>query len=272
MQSKTKKLLFVILSCIVAGGVVFAILHRRALPATGNPPVVSAPLEKISQEVNRAETNIEQHVTAEIPIKRSNDSMVLTPAVPFTSQAPYGDWSDPLFQNGCEEAAMVMAMAWVDGKILDQQTAESEIKKISAYEVKTFGHAVDANVYDVEKIVRGYYKSNNVSVKKNITADDIRSELAQNHVVLVPAFGRALGNPNYTAPGPITHMLVIIGWDANSKQFITNDPGTRHGAGYRYSEAVLMDAIWEYPSGADHPEVPNGADMKKAMIAMWRNS
>jgi hypothetical protein len=39
-------------------------------------------------------------------------------------------------------------------------------------------------------------------------------------------------------------MLVIVGYDSNG--FITNDPGTRKGEGYRYSFATLMAAIHDW--------------------------
>ena len=57
-------------------------------------------------------------------------------------------------------------------------------------------------------------------------------------------------------------MLVVTGYDAEKKEFITNDPGTRKGAGYRYPEQVLFDAIREYPTGKHVPITIN----RKAMI------
>lgn len=270
-RSDMKKIFSILVVCIVAGGIVFGIATSRRIPpaqtGTGTP---SSPLQQISQAVTQEAAVVHNDIAAAVPA-RSSATIALTPAVPFTVQAPDGNWSNPLFQNGCEEASLVMAMAWVNGTSLDTQSATNGIKNISAYEVQTFGYAVDASVSDVAKIVQGYYHYNNVAVKENITADDIRSELSQNHVVLVPAFGQELGNPNYTAPGPITHMLVVIGWDQHSGQFITNDPGTRHGAGYRYSQASLMNAIWEYPSGATHPATPASGTQKKAMVVIWRN-
>lgn len=67
--------------------------------------------------------------------------------------------------------------------------------------------------------------------------------------MVVPTNGRALGNPNFTAPGPERHMLVLIGYDPETKEFITNDPGTRQGRHYRYHEEVLFSAIRDYPTG-----------------------
>src|SRR3989338_7629179 len=47
--------------------------------------------------------------------------------VPFTSQAPRGNWKDPRQQAGCEEASVLMAMRWVRGKSLSMAQAEAQI-------------------------------------------------------------------------------------------------------------------------------------------------
>jgi hypothetical protein len=64
-------------------------------------------------------------------------------------------------------------------------------------------------------------------------------------------------------------MLLIIGYDPETQEFITNDPGTHRGAGYRYAEDTLFDAIWEYPSGKNHPPLPTGK-IPKAMISVGK--
>ena len=65
--------------------------------------------------------------------------------------------------------------------------------------------------------------------------------------------GQLLHNPNFKQPGPERHMLVIIGFDPRKKQFITNDPGTRNGANYRYNYTTLYNAIRDYPTGYNKP-------------------
>jgi len=51
-------------------------------------------------------------------------------------------------------------------------------------------------------------------------------------------------NPYFSGEGPWYHMLVLTGygwWD-----FITNDPGTRRGAGYEYRFSTLLNAIHDW--------------------------
>jgi hypothetical protein len=187
--------------------------------------------------------------------------------VPFISQAPLGNWSDPVYQNGCEEAAIIMAMAWVKGEgAIGAEEGIRRIKDISKFEEKVFGHNIDTDVPDVVKIIKKYYEYEKIEAQFDFNADDIVKQLQEGNVILVPTFGRALKNPNYTSPGPITHMLVVTGFDDAKKEFVTNDPGTRKGEEYRYPYGILINAIWSYPSGKKHPQPPNQGEMEKSMI------
>ncbi|NTV40839.1 MAG: hypothetical protein HGA61_01020 [Candidatus Moranbacteria bacterium] len=189
--------------------------------------------------------------------------------VPFVVQAPFANWKDADFQNGCEEASMVMTIGWLDEeKNISPTEAKKRILDIIAFENKTFGYSADTDVFDMQKIFKQYFKNENIKASENITLEDIKDEIQNGNIVLVPAFGRALKNPNFTQPGPIAHMLIIIGYDPATKEFITNDPGTRKGARYRYGENLLFEAIWAYPSGKDIPPLPETAKIKKAMISI----
>lgn len=96
--------------------------------------------------------------------------------------------------------------------------------------------------------MREYFSFHRYEMRENITKSDMIESLRDDSLVLVPLFGRELGNKYYTPPGPIPHMLVITGYDPVKKEFITNDPGTKYGEGYRYGEDTLFDAIWTYPT------------------------
>jgi hypothetical protein len=83
--------------------------------------------------------------------------------------------------------------------------------------------------------------------------------------VIIPAAGRALDNPNYTVPRPIYHNLVVIGYTRD--KIITNDPGTRSGAGFSYTYDNFDQSIHDFVEGADK----NAEKMlqgKKAMIVI----
>lgn len=190
--------------------------------------------------------------------------------MPFVVQAPFANWKDPVFQNACEEAAIIMAMGWINGvSEISPQEAEEQIEKLSVFEDEKFGYNTDTDIFDMQKIFADYYKYGNVRPQEDMDLQDIKNEIEKGNIVLVPTFGRALGNPNYTSPGPITHQLVVIGYDGAKKEFITNDSGTKRGKDYRYGEKILFDAIWSYPSGPVLPDPPSGK-LKKAMLVVSR--
>lgn len=173
--------------------------------------------------------------------------------VSFTSQAPDGDWKNSTFQNGCEEASILMAMRWVNGETLTMADAIREITDISDFEQKNYGNFYDTSAEDTAKLMRDYFKYENVGIINGVTANIIKSELKKGNLIIAPMNGQILGNPFYTAPGPAEHMIVIIGYDPLKKEFITNDPGTRHGEKYRYNEFVFEAAIRDYPTGYHEP-------------------
>jgi len=95
--------------------------------------------------------------------------------VPFTPQAVFGNWADVRQSNACEEASVLMAMRWVEGKNLLLKDAEEEIIAISDFEKEKYGHFHDTSARDtVERIFKDYFKYEGVSVRYNIGMDDIK--------------------------------------------------------------------------------------------------
>jgi hypothetical protein len=180
---------------------------------------------------------------------------VITPAkvlidVPFIPQAPTAKWSDPRQQDGCEEASILMAHLWLTGKTMTLQRAEQEIIAVSDYQQEKYGEFVDRSIVDTGKLFEEYYKHDNYQIKRKIDVEDIKQELAKGNIVIIPTNGQILANPNYTAPGPLTHMLPIIGYDDATGDFITNDPGTRNGRHFKFKYDHVIDSIYEYETGA----------------------
>lgn len=275
-MKKTAYIFLVCLLLLVSGYFLSRFLSRNQLLSAkqktqSDSGIKNTQPEKLSQQ-NAAMPDISQSVESENTSSDSGNNSSVELQVPFSVQAPFGNWKDPVFQNACEESSIVMAMGWINGKReIAPQEAQNSIKKIVEFENKNFGYDADTDVFEVQKIFQQYFKQQNVSVQEKISVEDIRAELRKGNLVLVPAFGQALHNPNYTSPGPIPHMLVVIGYDPLKKEFITNDTGTKHGKGYRYSEDVLFGAIWEYPSGKGPLEKPTLSWMKKAMVIVSKN-
>lgn len=185
-------------------------------------------------------------------------------AVPFTSQAPLGIW-DAVHEETCEEASAIMVDAYYHGQTakIPPNEAELALQNLVAFEMKLFGFYKDTSAAQTAQFIQQYFAYKTVSVRPLTGADDIKRALAHGYPVIVPAYGKALGNPNFTNGGPLYHMLVVKGYTADGK-WITNDPGTRLGANYLYSTSVLLAAAHDWNNG----DVPNGA---KVMIVVIPN-
>lgn len=183
--------------------------------------------------------------------------------VPFTSQAPSGRWSDPRQQDGCEEASVLMAVAWARETTLTKEGAEASIIAMSDWEKEQFGFFMDTSIDDTAAyLLRDYLKFTHYTVRKNITTEDIKETLRNNRIAIVAASGQILKHPNFTGGGPLRHMVVVIGWDESTKTFITHEPGTQNGAFWPYSESIMAASLLDYPSGDHAPLAP----MPTAMI------
>lgn len=180
-------------------------------------------------------------------------------AVPFASQAPFGDWSMP-YGEACEEASITMVDYYLHGASLSKQQMKDSIDTMVQWQVDTWGSHKDLSVSEVVTLAKHFYPKYSYEVINNLTADKIRQQLLLGRPVIVPAAGRELHNPNFKSPGPIYHMLVIKGFTKDGK-FITNDPGTRNGADYVYTEAVLMSAIHDWTGSV--------ADGEKVGLVMY---
>lgn len=168
--------------------------------------------------------------------------------VPFTSQAPFAVW-DHKDEEACEEASLLMAHRYFAGRsISDPDDARSGIDQIIEWEKANLGGVWESTTAaEVTRIAKELLGYQNARVLPNPSIVDIKKLVAAGNPVLAPAYGRALGNPFFKQPGPLYHMMVIKGYDED--EFITNDPGTRRGADYRYRFQTVMDANHDWNGG-----------------------
>ena len=103
--------------------------------------------------------------------------------------------------------------------------------------------------------MKEYFNFNDAHIVRDVSVDDIIAELEKGNIMIVPVNGQVLKNNHYTPPGPLRHMLVLIGYDYDTKEFITNDPGTRFGGSYRYSEENFFESIDDYQTGKHLPRL-----------------
>lgn len=210
----------------------------------------SSSTKPIESESTPVQPVVKAPVSTSTTPSATKEKVILISAVPFTSQAPYSEWSDPLQENGCEEASVLMAVYWARGLNLDQATAKQEIIAMGNYQLQKYGEAVDTDSFDtVSRLFLGYWGFDQAQAHEQLSKSKMINALKAGQLILLPVNGQLLKNPHYTAPGPTTHMLVVLGYDPRTDEFITNDSGTRHGQSYRYPAARLIGAAVNYPTG-----------------------
>lgn len=164
----------------------------------------------------------------------------------FMSQAPLERWSDDTFQNACEEASMLMVKFFHEGVNIVPApfVLQQSLLQMVAYEQQ---HDVykSMSVYDVQRLFHEVYHVDSSSVIDNPSLDTMKKYL-ESSVLLVPASGEVLANPNFRRPFPAYHMIVVLGYDDATGEFIVNDPGTKFGKDFRYSYAMVMEAMHDW--------------------------
>ncbi len=183
--------------------------------------------------------------------------------VPFSPQAPHANWDDP-YQEACEEMALIMGHYFLIGEELTPEIADKEILDLVKWEEEN-GYAEDVTLEELMMIGCEYYKDCTNFVINQVTPERIKEELLKGNPIIVPAAGRTLGNPYFSGEGPWYHMLVIKGFNEpliGTPYFITNDPGTKRGNGYKYGYEVLINAIHDWAGTKENIE----SGKKKMMV------
>lgn len=190
------------------------------------------------------------------PIKNDNTNTVTEPvvkpvenladvnlAVPFTSQAPTANWAEP-FQNACEEASLLMVdYYYANKKMPDKLAVEKILVAMVDWQKQNWGGHFELPIAKEAELALAMYNQK-TEIVNDLTVEKIKVLLKQGRPVIVPADGKKLDNPNFTNGGPVYHMLVIKGFTGD--KFITNDPGTRKGADFIYTQSNLMYSLADW--------------------------
>src|SRR5437879_8264723 len=144
--------------------------------------------------------------------------------VPFTPQAPLGNWAAK--QHTCEEASMVMVDRYLhgdhSGSLIDPQTADAAINQITAW--KPAQDLTSLQIGQVAQKYMGWAYKILPSERLNM-----KQQLALGRPLIVGVRTHGLGNPNYPgyrdhheqAAYSGSHYLVLGGWD-QSDTYIVN--------------------------------------------------
>ncbi|MDQ3018740.1 MAG: C39 family peptidase, partial [bacterium] len=154
----------------------------------------------------------------------------------------------------------------VNGNNVPPEEARRDIINMSEYERAMFGFYQDTSIDDTAMVLRDLYRNiAMIDVKKNISAEDIKNELAAGKLAIIPLNTRLTRHPLYRQ-GPIRHTVVAVGYDDQTDEIIIHDPYYSAGKYLRLSSAAVNRALWDYNSGI---HLPNGPK-RSAMIVVSR--
>jgi hypothetical protein len=164
--------------------------------------------------------------------------------IPFYSQAPFSNW-DKVHEEMCEEASVLNGGLYLLGEKLSKDAFEKKLMAFKKLEESELGDYKSNTISEIKRVADIYFAGKiNSKIIASPTIEDIEIEVSAGHPVVVPLAGRDIGNSNFTPPGPVYHMLVIKGYDAQN--FITNDVGTRKGESYIYKKEVIMKNLHDW--------------------------
>jgi hypothetical protein len=248
----SKTSLVIVLISVVAACAAILYIHKRW------PTITIVPLQSNSTQgnstqntsaSNTASANKNTGTPSSSAQSGTSSSLptTFTLPIPFTPQAPTGNW-DTLHNEACEEAAAIMANAYLTGDkdvVMPPASVETQITTLTNWEQQNFGYYLDTTAAETAKMIEGVYGLK-TQIINNYSEEQVKQALNNHEVVIIPEDGQLLGNPNYKTPGPIYHMLVIRGYTPDA--IITNDSGTKNGRNYSYSFATIYDsgANWDH--------------------------
>jgi len=168
--------------------------------------------------------------------------------IPFTSQAPTANWVQP-FEDACEEASILMVDYYYSKKTMPSKLAVEDILvDMVKWQEDNWGEHANLSLAKMLEYVNKNYNYRS-EIIDNPSIDLIKQYLSKGLPIIVPANGKKLANPNFREGGPAYHMLVIKGYIDD--KFITNDPGTRLGADFIYTQTNLMSSIADWDGNID---------------------
>jgi len=183
--------------------------------------------------------------------------------VPFTPQAPYGNWSNP-WQEFCEEAVILMLTKYYKSPlppaIIPKDEASGLLLYIMSQEEKLLGYHENTGAEDIAKILTSVFILEAKVISADLPAEasaqagggeetgieKIKDEILRYRPIIIPVTGKLLKNPYFNKGGPFYHTVLVIGYDDSDNTFIVHEPGTRFGQEYKYDQQKLFNAIADW--------------------------
>lgn len=207
---------------------------------------VFLPINSQESTTSTISTETSRHQYVEVPNAQVIPASSMRYDIPFFSQAPNGNRWHPRGE-ACEETSVLLAYYGILWKPLTKKIFMQEVLAMTAREKTAFAGAPSITLAQTQQLFTNYLHYTQTDLLSIASSNDIKKELADGNLVVAWFAGRLLDNPYFVTPGPVYHMMVIIGYEDNN--FIVHDVGTRRGASYRYEEDVLFTALHDYVPG-----------------------
>lgn len=236
----------VVVAIALALGSVVGLTARHYL----NQPAILAPLPEVTvahpQPLISAGLGEDPPTPSPITPTTLPDHVLLQ--VPYTTQAPLGNWAQ--HQESCEEATLTMLSAYWEqdsAVVIDPHVADASIAALVRWQIQNWRSEVDLNNHRMGELAKGYFGYGYKIVPNDPQV--IREQLAAGRPLIAAVRTHGLGNPNY--PGysstyeqtgwSVPHFVLLIGYDGGGVWL--NDPGISQGRGYHITFAQLAHAI-----------------------------
>ncbi len=171
----------------------------------------------------------------------------VTLGVPFYMQAPDNKRVLP-WTEACSEANLVLAAYYIQNKVLTKDQFKKDILAMTKVQDKFFDTYIEIPMVELKKLYDRFYpKIGTSKIIENPTIEQIKEELSQGNIVIVPTAGKELNNPYYLEYAPRFHTVLIRWYD--DKYFYANDVGISRGENFPYLQEVIMEANHDLVDG-----------------------
>lgn len=172
----------------------------------------------------------------------------LSLTVPYTREVLPGT-TGPNWKNACEESSVAMIEQFYTGKkTMNISAGIAFMSMLFGKEDALYGSNVNSDSIRIKYMIDNY-SDYSAKIANNPTVAQIKSELDAGHPVITMHYGYDLKNPNipFLRTGTFYHVMVVIGYDDASQQFITNDPGdTVAGKNHRYDYNLFVNSLHDF--------------------------
>ncbi len=218
--------------------------------------------QKVNHKINTLTLKIDEVRETIIPVP----TVILSSGIPdkhliktsFIPQSPEKNWDQP-WQDACEEAALLTVDYFYKNISPSNLDIKNDILKMIDFETNQ-GFSRDVNLSQMAIIAQNYLNYN-TKIIDNPSLEDLKSYIAADTPIIVPANGKILyaENKHFQSGGPYYHNLVILGYDDRTQKFTVHDVGTQFGAYFKYSYHLLLQSIHDFPNSGSKEDINQGS-------------